>query len=65
VVANDPFHRLPLVPAFSVTSGDISVGQQPAPPQMSGIFGVAGVMDTSPELENVGELGVQPDSTPA
>ena len=50
MVANDPFYRLPAVPTFTVTSSDVSDGRQLAPPQMSGIFGVSGGTDTSPEL---------------
>jgi hypothetical protein len=38
LVANDPFYGLPVVPTFTITSGDIGDGQQLAPPQMSGIF---------------------------
>ena len=45
MVANDPFHRLPEVPIFTVTSSDVSNGHQLAPPQMSGVG-----TDTSPQL---------------
>jgi Raf kinase inhibitor-like YbhB/YbcL family protein len=50
MAANDPFYRLPQVPSFTLTSSDVSDGQQLSPPQMSGIFGVPGGTDTSPQL---------------
>lgn len=46
---NDPLSRLPEVPAFTVTSADITDGQPLAMPQVSGIFG-AGGQDVSPQL---------------
>lgn len=39
---NDPFARLPIVPSFTVTSSNVSDGQELPPAQMSGIFGVPG-----------------------
>jgi Raf kinase inhibitor-like YbhB/YbcL family protein len=47
---NDPFARLPVVPNFTVTSSDVRDGQELPPGQMSGIFGVPGGQDTSPQL---------------
>jgi Raf kinase inhibitor-like YbhB/YbcL family protein len=50
VTQNDPFARLPEVPAFTVTSTDVVDGQQLPAAQMSGIFGVPGGGDVSPQL---------------
>ena len=50
MVANDPFARLPVVPNFMVTSTDVSDGRELAPAQMSGIFGIPGGRDASPQL---------------
>ena len=47
---NDPFARLPAVPAFTVTSTDVTDGQELPPAQMSAIFGVPGGQDLSPQL---------------
>jgi Raf kinase inhibitor-like YbhB/YbcL family protein len=47
---NDPFYRLPEVPRFAVRSTDVVDGQPFAPPQLSGIFGVPGGKDRSPQL---------------
>jgi Raf kinase inhibitor-like YbhB/YbcL family protein len=47
---NDPFARLPAVPSFTVTSTDVTDGQELPPAQMSGIFGVPGGRDLSPQL---------------
>ena len=47
---NDPFARLPEVPSFNVTSTDVTDGQALPPAQMSGIFGVPGGEDRSPQL---------------
>jgi Raf kinase inhibitor-like YbhB/YbcL family protein len=47
---NDPFARLPVVPSFTVTSTDVADGQELPPAQMSGIFGVPGGKDLSPQL---------------
>ncbi len=45
----DPYDFLPQVPAFTVTSSDISDGDTLATPHRSGIFG-AGGDDVSPQL---------------
>jgi Raf kinase inhibitor-like YbhB/YbcL family protein len=47
---NDPFARLPVVPSFTVTSTDVTDGQELPPEQMSGLFGVTGGKDLSPQL---------------
>jgi Raf kinase inhibitor-like YbhB/YbcL family protein len=47
---NDPFARLPEVPSFAVTSTSVADGKAFAPPQLSGMFGVPGGQDTSPQL---------------
>jgi Raf kinase inhibitor-like YbhB/YbcL family protein len=47
---NDPFWRLPVVPSFTVTSTDVTDGPALPPAQMSGIFGVPGGKDISPQL---------------
>jgi hypothetical protein len=47
---NDPFARLPEVPSFRVTSSTVSDGSAFAPAQMSGLFGVPGGQDVSPQL---------------
>ena len=49
-MTNDPFARLPEVPAFTVTSSTITDGQPLAAAQMSGAFGVPGGEDVSPQL---------------
>jgi phosphatidylethanolamine-binding protein (PEBP) family uncharacterized protein len=41
---------LPVVPSFTVTSTDVTDGQALPPAQMSGIFGVPGGEDLSPQL---------------
>jgi Raf kinase inhibitor-like YbhB/YbcL family protein len=51
---NDPFARLPVVPSFTVTSSNVSDGQELPPAQMSGIFGVPGGKDISPQLSWTG-----------
>ena len=48
--ANDPFHRLPEVPSFTVTSTTVADGGALPPAQMSGLFGVPGGQDISPQL---------------
>jgi Raf kinase inhibitor-like YbhB/YbcL family protein len=47
---NDPFARHPEVPSFTVTSTTVSDGSAWGPEQMSGIFGVPGGKDVSPQL---------------
>ena len=56
---NDPFARHPDVPAFTVTSSTVADGAAWAQPQMSGIFGVPGGEDVSPQLRWTGA----PDGT--
>lgn len=45
----DPYARLAPLPAFTLTSTDVSQGQQMPKPQLSGLFG-AGGEDISPQL---------------
>ena len=47
---HDPFHRLPQVPSFTVTSTTVVEGQAWPAPSMSGLFGVPGGQDVSPQL---------------
>lgn len=47
---NDPFARLPVVPSFTVASSDVRDGEEMPPAQMSGIFGIPGGKDVSPQL---------------
>lgn len=47
---NDPLARLPAVPTFSLTSPDFPDGGPLAPAQRSGVMGVPGGQDRSPEL---------------
>ncbi len=47
---NDPFAMHPEVPSFTVTSTTFSEGDTLGPDQMSGIFGVPGGKDISPQL---------------
>ena len=47
---NDPFARHPDVPSFDVTSTTVADGSPWPPAQMSGIFGVPGGEDVSPQL---------------
>ncbi|WP_314147469.1 YbhB/YbcL family Raf kinase inhibitor-like protein [uncultured Leifsonia sp.] len=56
---NDPFARLPEVPSFAVTSSSTSHGAALARAQRSGLFGVAGGRDRSPQLSWTGA----PDGT--
>lgn len=46
----DPFRRMPRVPLFQITSADLKDGQRLTATQMSGIFGVEGGGDVSPQL---------------
>src|SRR5689334_17089199 len=50
MTANDPFAGLPEVPSFTVTSTTLTEGGGTPPAQMSGIFGVPGGKDVSPQL---------------
>ncbi|MEU5269717.1 YbhB/YbcL family Raf kinase inhibitor-like protein [Streptomyces hygroscopicus] len=47
---NDPFARLPEVPSFTLGSEDVSDGEPLPLAQWSGIFGVPGGGDVSPQL---------------
>ena len=47
---NDPFARHPEVPSFVVTSATVAHGEAWGQEQMSGIFGVPGGADVSPQL---------------
>jgi Raf kinase inhibitor-like YbhB/YbcL family protein len=47
---NDPFARLPEVPSFTVTSSTVADGAGWGPEQYSGLFGVPGGQDISPQL---------------
>ncbi|QEC50394.1 YbhB/YbcL family Raf kinase inhibitor-like protein [Baekduia soli] len=49
-MANDPFHRLPEVPSFALTSTDVTDGEPLPGVTMSGLFGVPGGEDRSPQL---------------
>jgi phosphatidylethanolamine-binding protein (PEBP) family uncharacterized protein len=50
VSQNDPFSRLPEVPAFELTSTDVADGQRLPDAQASGAMGVPGGADRSPQL---------------
>lgn len=47
---NDPFARLPELPSFTLTRASVEDGKPLAPPQLSGMFGVPGGRDASPQL---------------
>lgn len=47
---NNPFARLPEVPSFDVTSTSVTDGHALGLAQRSGLFGVAGGRDRSPQL---------------
>lgn len=47
---DDPLAKLPKAASFTVTSTDITDGKPLAPAQFSGIFGVKGGQDMSPQL---------------
>jgi Raf kinase inhibitor-like YbhB/YbcL family protein len=47
---NNPFARLPEVHSFAVTSSSLADGGALPEPQLSGIFGVPGGQDISPQL---------------
>jgi Raf kinase inhibitor-like YbhB/YbcL family protein len=50
MTANNPFARLPEAAAFTVTSTTVTDGAPLPPEQYSGIFGVPGGKDASPQL---------------
>ncbi|MER6766536.1 YbhB/YbcL family Raf kinase inhibitor-like protein [Amycolatopsis sp. NPDC000746] len=52
--ANSPFARLPEVPSFTVASTTVADGAAWSAEQFSGIFGVPGGKDTSPQLSWTG-----------
>ncbi|WP_187976963.1 YbhB/YbcL family Raf kinase inhibitor-like protein [Mycetocola sp. JXN-3] len=47
---NNPFARLPEVPSFTLTSTTVADGEAFGPAQYSGLFGVPGGEDRSPQL---------------
>ncbi len=49
-MSNDPFARMPELPSFSLTSSDIEDGKPLAKVHYSGLFGVPGGEDRSPQL---------------
>ncbi|MET1073316.1 MAG: YbhB/YbcL family Raf kinase inhibitor-like protein [Umezawaea sp.] len=49
-MTNNPFARLPEVPDFTVTSTSVEDGQPLPGAQLSGMFGVPGGQDASPQL---------------
>ncbi|WP_344412573.1 YbhB/YbcL family Raf kinase inhibitor-like protein [Pseudonocardia ailaonensis] len=49
-MSHDPYAELPEVPSFTVTSSDITDGGTLPAAQLSGIFGVPGGQDVSPQL---------------
>ncbi|MDQ1551614.1 MAG: hypothetical protein QOD50_1036 [Actinomycetota bacterium] len=49
-MSRDPYADLPQVPWFTLTSKDIKDGEELPPPQRSGMFGVPGGEDASPDL---------------
>ena len=53
-MSSDPFARHPDVPTFTVTSTTIGHGERWAPAQHSGLFGVPGGEDVSPQLSWTG-----------
>jgi Raf kinase inhibitor-like YbhB/YbcL family protein len=46
----NPYEQLPQVASFELTSEDVHEGEELAPPQRSGLFGVPGGEDVSPQL---------------
>lgn len=56
---NDPFARLPQVPSFTVTSTSVTDGQPLPRAQLSGLSGIPGGQDASPQLTWTGA----PEST--
>jgi Raf kinase inhibitor-like YbhB/YbcL family protein len=59
MASNDPFARLPQAPAFTVTSTSVEDSKPLPAPQMSGLLGVPGGLDASPQLSWTGA----PDGT--
>jgi Raf kinase inhibitor-like YbhB/YbcL family protein len=57
MTANDPFARHTAVPSFTVSSTTVTDGSPWGPEQMSGIFGVPGGKDVSPQLSWSGAPG--------
>ena len=51
---NDPFARLPEVPSFTLTSATVENGKPLPAPHLSGMFGVPGGQDASPQLSWTG-----------
>ncbi len=49
-MANNPFDMLPTLPTFELTSADVPAGGEMPPAQRSGIMGVEGGEDVSPQL---------------
>jgi Raf kinase inhibitor-like YbhB/YbcL family protein len=49
-MSHDPYSELPEVPSFTVTSTDVTDGGTLDAAQLSGIFGVPGGLDVSPQL---------------
>lgn len=54
---NDPFARLPKVPSFTLTSTSVRDGERLASAQQSGLSGVPGGEDLSPQLSWSGAPG--------
>jgi Raf kinase inhibitor-like YbhB/YbcL family protein len=50
MTTNNPFARLPKVPSFTITSASIQDGQPLPLAQLSGMSGVPGGLDVSPQL---------------
>jgi Raf kinase inhibitor-like YbhB/YbcL family protein len=50
MTGNDPFARLPEAPTFTLTSTSITDGRPLPAAQLSGMFGVPGGQDASPQL---------------
>ena len=50
MTGNNPFARLPEVPSFTLTSTTVVDGKPLPAPQLSGMFGVPGGQDASPQL---------------
>jgi Raf kinase inhibitor-like YbhB/YbcL family protein len=57
MIGNDPFARLPEVPSFTVTSTNVADGEFFAAAQLSGVFGMPGGQDRSPQLSWQGAPG--------